>query len=275
MNDVTEPEAWCLWYAEQVGSAWTRGFPYGYITLGTIGEGFLSFSNSPSHTIYSNSSTKSELQILHTLFALSVVKLRLRPSDKLTADEFLRLLFLQQTPVGQAFRASSRRVLNGSHGMPFRRTSSYPTAHDLVDESLYAPKGEFGQNGTDRHRLSIMRTQTDPSPSLFHSAESHKQDTGADLLPHALVISGLEHTSEQVQSALWTTLAQGQIATGHQGQQSKSTWPLPSHFLVIYVCPIGNGCERPPIHNSLVSRQKSSVGVGIYRQCLCRTTGLR
>lgn len=255
-------------YAEQVGT-WIRGFSYGYIRLGTISEGFL--SNSPSHTIYSNSSTKSELQILHTLFALSVVKLRLRPSDKLTADEFLRLLFLQQTPVGHTFRASSRRVLNGSHGMPFR----HPTAHDLVDESLYAPKGEFGQNGTDRHRLSIMRTQTDPSPSLFHSAESHKQDTGADLLPHALVISGLEHTSEQVQSALWTTLAQGRIATGHQGQQSKSTWPLPSHFLVICVCPIGNGCERPPIHNSLVSRQKSSVGVGIYSPCLCRTTGLR
>lgn len=186
------------------------------------------------------------------------MKLRLRPADKLTGDDFLRLLFLQ-TPVGRTSRAGSQKALNS---VPFRRTSSYPVAHDPVDDPLYAPGEDLGppflgQRDTSRHRLSIMRTQTDPSPSLFQPTEFHNQDVGAYLLPDALVISGLEHTSEQVQSALWTTLAQSRVAIRHQPrsqvQQNKGTWPLPSHFLVIYVCPIGNGYERPPVHNSLVS----------------------
>lgn len=145
--------------------------------------------------------------------------------------------------------------------MPFRRTSSYPTTNDTgLRESMDIPAAESGPSDTQNmsnhnFRLSILRTQTEPS--LVQSSEVEKDGRRADLLPQALVLSGLEYASEQVQSALWTSLARSRVTIEHhpqpQGQHKKRTWPLPSCFFIVYVCSIGDGFERPPVHSSLVS----------------------
>lgn len=87
-------------------------------------------------------------------------------------------------------------------------------------------------------------------------------------LPGALVISGLEYASARVQNTLWTAMDEGRIMLGNnagpvsdqQGQWKAGMWMLPEEFLVVYVCPIGDGRERPFIHKSLVSCQYNNIG---------------
>ncbi|KAI5123980.1 hypothetical protein M0805_006392 [Coniferiporia weirii] len=216
---------------------------------------------------------KQVVNILHTLFSLSVVKLKLRQSDKLSPDGFLRLLFLESHFDGHAMsQTSSRKTPIGasSHAFMFKRSSSYPTSAGLVipeidevHDNLQLGVSENGMHSPMRsvmyhERHSLLRAQTDPTPSVLHSEGKRLSGAEPRLLPQAVAVSGLEYTSEQVQSALWTTMSERRISPGHDhqrsGQLSEEMWTLPADFFLVYVCPSGNGCERPPVHRSLVDR---------------------
>lgn len=100
-------------------------------------------------------------------------------------------------------------------------------------------------------------------------------------LPHALVVSKLEMAKKSVQMTLAEMLRTGTISledestddwwdtdppegreldeeeAGHEDGADRGgggTWNLPLGFVVVYVCPLGDGRERPPIHKSLVGR---------------------
>ncbi|KAH8119364.1 hypothetical protein DFH11DRAFT_1781874 [Phellopilus nigrolimitatus] len=224
---------------------------------------------------------KQVVAILHTLFNLSVVKVKLRQSDKLLPDDFLRLLFLENS-LGLTSRTSSRRTLSGAgnHANLFKRSSSYPTTTSAniaaVDESY----NYFQSNGLDsglrppihsvmyRERQGLMRAQTDPMPPIQHDEDARRYETGSKLLPQVLAVSGIEHTSEHVQCALWTAMSERWISLSHNHQRhdakshlSEGGWPLPDDFFVVYVCPTGEGHERPAIHKSLIDRFAMSVEV--------------
>ncbi|KAL5507259.1 hypothetical protein ACEPAH_6715 [Sanghuangporus vaninii] len=222
------------------------------------------------------------VNILHLLLGLSVVKLRLRQSDRLSSDDFMRLLFLENPAHAQATsRTSSRRTLNagGNHASAFRRSSSYPISSATDDtefgltelrNTLDKPSSEYGarsslQSATLHEHQTLHRTQTDPTPA---SQDDKTGGVSSRLFPNVLVVSGLEYTSEEVQSALWNAMSEGRISIGRANQSSRvnqknsfseGVWQLPSDFFVVYVCPLGNGYDRPPVHRSLVDRFAMSI----------------
>ena len=138
----------------------------------------------------------------------------------------------------------------------------------------------------------LSRAQTDPVPYMHAHAHLHAGSTpgggndGAKVevgaLPQALVISGLETVSEDVQLALWKVISEKQLVLNgtqnlsNQNPQSptsrsrtpkleprnldvngqsvaEGTWPLPEDFMLVYVCSIGDGTERPNVQKTLVS----------------------
>lgn len=163
--------------------------------------------------------------------------------------------------------------MGGNLAPGFRRSSSYPI-HSGADDTtvvqielhstLEKPASEFGvrsslQSATLHERQNVHRAQTDPTP-VWH--EEKAEGVSSKLFPNVLVVSGLEYTCVDVQSALWTAMSEGRISIGraHQGSRvnqknslSEGVWQLPSDFFVVYVCPLGNGYDRPPVHRSLVS----------------------
>jgi hypothetical protein len=78
-------------------------------------------------------------------------------------------------------------------------------------------------------------------------------------LPHALVISGLEYTTDFTQRTFANVLVERQVVLENRvaGEPKTETddqhgaWNLPDGFITVYVCPL-NARERPPIHKSLV-----------------------
>lgn len=106
-------------------------------------------------------------------------------------------------------------------------------------------------------------------PERTHSSHSPR-------LPHALVLSKLEIAKQSVQYALLEILQMGTIVLdppdekecwssdfrgvpaddGHRSPVSgpERSWSLPQGFIVVYVCPLGDGRERPPLVKPLVSR---------------------
>ncbi|EJD03011.1 uncharacterized protein FOMMEDRAFT_134158 [Fomitiporia mediterranea MF3/22] len=227
------------------------------------------------------------VNILHLLFSLSVVKLRLRRNDKLSPDDFLRLLFLENPVHGPpSSRTNSRKTLNtgGNHVSTFRRSSSYPnssladnTATELGPGDLLGDLeifgAEYGVSSSIRsirlhehHVHALSRSHTDPTP-LWHDDKS-TEDPRTNLFPSVFVVSGLEYTSEEVQKTLWTIMTDRQVSIGHGHPGQKNTqksllfegvWPLPIDFFVVYICPLGTGHDRPPIHKSLLDRFALSV----------------
>lgn len=212
---------------------------------------------------------KQIVNILYTLFTLSVVRLRLRQSDDLTPDDFLRLLFLDNPMGGFAVsRTSSRKTLYATNNQTtsFRRSVSYPihALHDAgsqprgLDEDTASTPSQYGIlsptfNAMQRERKHLSRIQTDPIPLLHSSTESN-------ILPQALVISGLEYTSEEVQNVFRTTISGRKITLGHPTDKTEQrssfihgTWMLPEDFFVVYVCSLRDDRERPLLHKSLVS----------------------
>ncbi|THH07756.1 hypothetical protein EW145_g3170 [Phellinidium pouzarii] len=224
---------------------------------------------------------KQAVNILHTVFGLSVVKLKLRPSDKLSPDSFLRLMFLESpTSECNTLRISSRKALNGAGSLAFvfKRSSSYPTSIGAniagVDELYNRPQSDVLETGMHsvKHRAMnrgrhSLRTQADPIPSFLHDEEQgHGMERNS--LPQVLAVSGLEYTSEQVQTALWTAMSDRQISlhlnhpqSDQRYQMSTGVWALPDDFFVVYVCSTGSSHERPPVHKSLVDRFAATVEV--------------
>ena len=81
-------------------------------------------------------------------------------------------------------------------------------------------------------------------------------------LPHALVISGLEYTTDVTQRTFANVLSERQVVieskqnvagqmANHESDDNHGIWALPDGFITVYVCPL-NLRERPPIHKALV-----------------------
>lgn len=113
---------------------------------------------------------------------------------------------------------------------------------------------------------SLSRAQTDPSP-LWHDIKAGEA-ARTNFFPDVLVVSGLEHVSEEVQCALWTAISERQVSLGnsHHDQRtnkmnslSEEVWALPADFFVVYVCTTGTGFDRPLVHKSLVSTMRTDI----------------
>lgn len=148
----------------------------------------------------------------------------------------------------------------------FRRSVSYPIhslhdagsqTHEFDEESNSTPTQyeahSLTLNVMQREQKHLFRTQTDPIPLLHGTSE-------IGLLPQVLVVSGLEYTSEEAQNSLWSVMSERIITLGHSTHKSEQrssfiqgSWTLPEDFFVVYVCPLRDDRERPPIHKSLVS----------------------
>ncbi|PPQ74433.1 hypothetical protein CVT24_000044 [Panaeolus cyanescens] len=93
-------------------------------------------------------------------------------------------------------------------------------------------------------------------------------------LPKALVVSGLENTSGEVQAAFASVLKERKVviephstqAHGHPPHHDKEQekiggeWPVPEGFITIYVCPV-DAKERPKVHKSLLDHFAMSTNV--------------
>lgn len=218
---------------------------------------------------------------------MSTVKLRFRPNDKLTPDEFLRLLFLRPTS-SQHSRPSSRKTYQGKqhNGHSFHRSSSYLSDNlsgsgDLNDFSdtpfnasplhrrqYISASSEPPIQDTRRAKSlggngSKVRDQAQPDSSTPHGQLNVSSPITQDMdlqqpvksLPHVLAISGMENTTVSVQRSLWKLLTQNEFMLYGNSSGTHETWRLPYNFLVICVCPLGDTRERPPLHRSLVRLQ--------------------
>jgi hypothetical protein len=74
-------------------------------------------------------------------------------------------------------------------------------------------------------------------------------------LPHAVIISGLEMTSSAVQDTLLDVIrTRAVVLESSEGTDDAGTiWNLPDGFILICVCPLGDGSSRPGLQTSLVS----------------------
>lgn len=77
-------------------------------------------------------------------------------------------------------------------------------------------------------------------------------------LAHAVVITGLESASAAVQETLWDVLRTRTVVLEQEGGAAGNVWNLPDGFILVYVCPLGDGSSRPAIQNALVSQPLST-----------------
>lgn len=217
------------------------------------------------------------------------MKLRFRPGDKPTPEEFLRLIFLRPAS-GQQSRPSSRKTHQGKphNGLPFHRSSSYLSDNlsgsgDLSDVPFSLPfnrrqytytapldvpvhDGDDLRRGNesklrDQVQAGANATQSLAGPSNLASQEPAQQPSKT--LPHVLAISGMENTTVSVQRALWKLLTDNEFDFHVRSTGAPEPWKLPDNFLVICVCPLGDTRERPPLHRSLVCFPFISVALVI------------
>ncbi|KAG8970353.1 hypothetical protein FRC03_009626 [Tulasnella sp. 419] len=109
-----------------------------------------------------------------------------------------------------------------------------------------------------------------PSPGEYTSTAGPSFSSApTPRLPHALVMSHLEKGKRSVQDALNEILRLKRIVLDEEeeefGEQVPeisrrhshtrgSIWNLPTGFMVVYVCPLGDGRERPPVQKTLLDR---------------------
>lgn len=102
-----------------------------------------------------------------------------------------------------------------------------------------------------------VRKYTDIQPIPIAATDTHPTShTTAIHLPKALVVSGLEHVEIPAQRILLRVLQDRKIVLDSHSLDLSSgpegTWPLPSDFFLVYVCPL-DPHERPSILQTLVS----------------------
>ncbi|KAG2154363.1 uncharacterized protein EDB93DRAFT_1131783 [Suillus bovinus] len=144
-------------------------------------------------------------------------------------------------------------------------TSQLPS-DDLTVSADGGPSTETQQRST---RLSL---QTEPSvPNLGSSGNMathhrHTSHVNSDMLkiPHAIVVSGLEHASLPAQRAVLRTLAEKKlvVSDNHSEIESELQLDLPDDFIMVYVCCL-DPYERPPIYSSLLDWFAMSASINV------------
>ena len=170
----------------------------------------------------------------------------------------------------------SRKPSEGSTitmGLPLRNQQSIP-AYFLDDASVKALRPQSTHGFHIETNPPTPNTPFSPlsplgSPGEYPPAQIPTFATTSNItprLPHALVLSRTEKSSTLVQHALVDVLRTKRIIlndhadeTENRSERGKekqtdsgSVWNLPEGFIVVCVVPTGDGCERPPLHKSLV-----------------------
>ncbi|KZS98489.1 hypothetical protein SISNIDRAFT_481222 [Sistotremastrum niveocremeum HHB9708] len=157
-------------------------------------------------------------QTLVSIFGFATKKTRLR--SRAERSDVLNILF-QNSHSDAPTPAPSKKVNKGSR--------MYSTSSSLSLSPLFTFKAVENSKDADGH--------PEPHTRLF-TKTNH---------PQALVISGLEQSGRSAQEALLEVLTDGQ-ATSAEG----AIWTVPEDFILICICPRGDGTERPPIVKSLL-----------------------
>ena len=143
------------------------------------------------------------------------------------------------------------RMSKGRPGNSRLRTDPLPLS------SLFSPLGADGVVEAEDLTLPAPESvRAQKSATLSESGISY-------LLPKAVVVSGLEHTSAPSQRALMRALAERRVVldgydcdetetSEHEPEMDDGTWNLPDGFLMVYVCK-SDPHERPSIMRGLVS----------------------
>ncbi|KAJ8518594.1 hypothetical protein ONZ45_g4359 [Pleurotus djamor] len=112
--------------------------------------------------------------------------------------------------------------------------------------------------------LSPPHVHAELPPHRVESAHPPENPT----VPHAIVVSGLEHASRLSQWALVRVLSENRLVLdgGEDSDQDDApngpdgVWNLPDNFILVYVCAI-DPHERPGIHHSLLDKFAMSTTV--------------
>ncbi|KDQ21715.1 hypothetical protein BOTBODRAFT_50293 [Botryobasidium botryosum FD-172 SS1] len=139
-----------------------------------------------------------------------------------------------------------------------------------MDDSLtrrlhfHAERGDSRSETPPSPIASTSRHSYTPVLSDFPRAEPYS-DTQ---LPHALVLSKLEKVSIPTQNALSELLRTRTVTldVDVDDESHKEVWKVPPGFMVVYVAPIGDERERPPISKGLLDRFAFSTTVQSFDQ---------
>ncbi|PVG02573.1 hypothetical protein CPB86DRAFT_772754 [Serendipita vermifera] len=149
------------------------------------------------------------------------------------------------------------------------RLSAAPTVtateDDRVSVRALRPVSGRGYIPPD-HDLASHSHQQHQQQHSYHPGHSHHQSHSLShghffpntysQLPHAVIISGLETTSSAVQDTLLDVIrTRAVVLESEDGTEDGGTiWNLPDGFILICVCPLGDGSSRPGLQSSLLDR---------------------
>ncbi|KAG8890451.1 hypothetical protein FRB98_008486 [Tulasnella sp. 332] len=176
---------------------------------------------------------------------------------------------------------------------PSKKALLSPASDDTASTKALRPRSTHGLHietnppspVTPISSLPLLSTgdYPPPSPGLLRAMSPNngagdvslgRSQSPTPRLPHALVLSKLEKAKKSVQSALAEVMRTScitlqdddtapddwwniNITSDYQENEDGlggGSWNLPVGFTVVYVCPLGDGKERPPILNSLLDK---------------------
>lgn len=240
------------------------------------------------------------IQTLSSIFNLPTHRLKIRSqlstrsnATSINTSLFLRSLFLppgsslNRTSHDESFseysglkNISHHRQGSHSRSTKHKKIRSVPNnfaaavhTHGNTEPLLMSGSGPIPEIMTSTFAASdpVLGPRADEPTKLPHSYSDplparRKRPSQSKLplqLPHALVISGLEYTTDLTQRAFAKVLVERQVVLENnrlaEETNSRKTetdddygaWNLPDGFITVYVCPL-NARERPPIHKTLV-----------------------
>lgn len=206
--------------------------------------------------------------ILFSVFGMNTVALKLK-SDS-SVDDLLNGLFSVSPIAG----FSTQRK-----GVPRRSNHNVSRTPSYTQQTLHIPP----DSSNSRFRLSVAATVTDDErgsvrglrplsgrgfipPDIDASSFVHLP-TGSEAvqqasLPHAIVVTGIETASNTVQETLWDVLrTRTVVLEDTDGKSGGAHWNLPDGFMLVAVCPLGDGKSRPTIQKALVSPPTEEGGL--------------
>lgn len=94
---------------------------------------------------------------------------------------------------------------------------------------------------------------------------SQSQNIPVFQFPHAVVVHGLETASKAVQETLWDMLRTRSVVLDREGAPDEKgvVSNMPDGFILIYVCPLGDGISNPPILKALLDRFSFNASIVI------------
>lgn len=201
--------------------------------------------NSPSSAGLSSSATPAERKI--------------RPRQN-------SLLALSQTGRSSSYTRASHLFSEHERGrdrdrfshflseQPRYRLSVAATVDDDDQESVRGLRPLSGRGFSPPDQEDLSSSYMLPSAATdTPGAQSMSMSMATAQLPHAIVISGIETASNAVQETLWDVLRTRTVVLEEADGGAGNVWNLPDGFILVYVCPLGDGSSRPALQNALVS----------------------